>query len=232
MKRFILLFGVLGVCSTVNGLWAQGTKQGPKKDTVLIQKGKETFVQIKFDNGKMAEEGIWINQQKQGVWNTFHDNGFPESVTAYESGKKNGIEMKLGKDGYLEQMCYYTNDVLHGPFRLYFKGARIQKEQNFVNGLEDGKRQIYFKDGGIQEEGIWKNGKRECFTTNKRLSFKPGNIPRAFKAESGKSITIRGFYRPKGSMFKGRNQGNGKFLTPKENYKRRSFTKAASLKNK
>ena len=107
--------------------------------SVLIysEDGVEAYAYIYYDNGYLASEGNYINQQKDGLWKF------------YSSTNKD----------YLINEEYYSENLKNGSSVTYYTNKAIAEKRFFVYGKEDGERTKYYADGSLQMKAHYENGK-------------------------------------------------------------------------
>jgi antitoxin component YwqK of YwqJK toxin-antitoxin module len=116
-------------------LAAQGNYAGAKRDSVWIyysyrgqtvshrveyaagkHHGKE---QSFYPNGNVAEETVWENGVKNGMWKQFFENGQIKSTCAYAAGKLEGRFAAYFPDGAKEIEGVYRNGVPDGEWKHF-----------------------------------------------------------------------------------------------------------------
>lgn len=122
------------------------------------------FMQIKKD-GVVWMEGNMHNNIKEGVWTMFWTTGYPQTMTTYVNGKKDGLEMRLIEEGSLDYIQYYKNDLLEGPRRTFHIRGPKYEETYYSEGKKNGKYTKWYKTAVKQEEGGYANDLRDGKTT-------------------------------------------------------------------
>ena len=122
----------------------------PGSDAKLVTK--------KSADGKMLEQGVVRNSQKDGSWTVFHDNESIKSITGYINGVLNGAHLEFNKRGQLVKRVEYLNNQFHGLYGEY-KYGRPLKEINYVEGVQEGTFRIWNDMGKMTQKGNNSNGK-------------------------------------------------------------------------
>ncbi len=150
------------------------------------------------DGKTIVSSGDYINNQENGVFRNWFDNGQLRQELTWEKGKREGPLRAYNSDGTVHKIGTYSNDFLEGYYVQYLDGG-IKDKGNYDKGNKIGEWQInyprkniynlYFFDYRTQEE-IYRGqttsyqGKRpisfeEYVSLNaKDPNFKPANLKR------------------------------------------------------
>jgi antitoxin component YwqK of YwqJK toxin-antitoxin module len=98
-------------------------------------------------NGKVIEEGNYVNNEKEGEWTI--QNSSEKITQNYSKGKLNGASKKYNND-VLVETGQFMNGLMTGVWKFYYLNGKIKGEGSFTNG-----------DGGNsgKASGIPKNGR-------------------------------------------------------------------------
>jgi antitoxin component YwqK of YwqJK toxin-antitoxin module len=154
--KMILLFCVLFQSNTI---FAQPF------DTIRVNQGDGFELLQIMGNNNIIAEGLMKNKLKEGTWNSYWETGFPQEITTFHKGKKNGFYIKTGADGFIEKMIAYKDDELNGPSRIYNKGAFIMEEIYYVRNKKNGSYIKWYINGIKQEQCNYLNDARDGLTT-------------------------------------------------------------------
>ncbi|MCZ6522144.1 MAG: hypothetical protein O6848_11675 [Bacteroidetes bacterium] len=118
------------------------------------------MVKITINNsqGNITGQGDYNMGFREGTWTEFHPNGFPQFITSYVNGRKQGLWMSLDNRGQLLERAYFHEDNLHGNYIKYNR-TRIKEERYYVNGALEGPLKKYYDNGNLMEESIYSGGK-------------------------------------------------------------------------
>ncbi|MBL0315420.1 MAG: toxin-antitoxin system YwqK family antitoxin [Flavobacteriales bacterium] len=130
-----------------------------------------------------VEEGIYLDNRKNGLWKKYWPNGKTRSEINYDHGKPQGEYKLYYENGKLEEHSIWTNSKNTGAFKRYYDNGnpqqdflfaengkrnglqkyyhdngKIAMEVNIVNGQESGIMRRYNTDGSLAEEKTFENG--------------------------------------------------------------------------
>lgn len=97
------------------------------------------------------------NNQKQGWWKVFNDDG---KYKGYEANQ-------LVEEGE------YLNNKKTGVWTKYYPNGNKKHELTFANNIANGYAKIYYRSGQLQEEGIWKMNR---WSGQYKYYFENGNL--------------------------------------------------------
>ena len=100
----------------------------------------------RYENGKIKEEGTYLNNKKDGLW-TFHSYNGKEEIT-FSNDVKDGPFKKIKGDIIVEQGTY-SNDLMTGEWIFRWDNGNLKGQGNYIDG--DG--------GNLGSTGIPKNGR-------------------------------------------------------------------------
>lgn len=98
---------------------------------------------------------------KNGIFKKYYDNGNLWGEETYKDGKLNGSTREFYKSGGLRGEWLYVDDELNGLGRTYYKTGQLQSETNYKNDKEDGITREYHKNGKLSMEVRFKKGKAD-----------------------------------------------------------------------
>lgn len=120
----------------------------------------------KFVNGKIIEQGSYVNNEKEGEWTTLSAS---EKITQnYAKGKLNGAYIKYNNDILVER-GQYLDGIKSGEWEKYTNDGKLISQSVFLNDNLNGVFKKYnirrtldpniFEGGNvISEEGFYLNG--------------------------------------------------------------------------
>jgi len=82
-------------------------------------------------NKKVIEQGMYLNNQQQGVWKYWGSDGKLTKVANYNNGLLNNKLVRYNENGHKWKVWSYNKGVLHGPYVEYF-GSR--KPRVYISG--------------------------------------------------------------------------------------------------
>lgn len=139
-----------------------GNAAGLKLDEFEIHDlpGSDSKRAIKPDaSGKILEEGILLNGQRNGTWVVYQqDRDIPRSIANYVGGQLNGPYFEYSPYGQTDLMCSYRNNLLEGRF-VRLKNIRKSEEGFYKNGKLEGVYRKFFEGKDqVQQEANYKDG--------------------------------------------------------------------------
>jgi len=149
---FVVAFSVAQ--TTANQTDANGKKQGLWEE--------------KSPSGKSI--GSYIDNQKDGCWTGYANDGKLIRVENFKNGIREGIAIDIDQRGYLVSEMYYVNNMLEGTAKKFFYGTNPASTIDYLHGKMNGKKKIYYENsaGKIMEESEYKddlkNGASNFFT--------------------------------------------------------------------
>ncbi len=90
-----------------------------------------------FPDGKLKDEGKFINNQKEGKWTFYFENGKTEQYGMYTNGKESG------------------------EWKWFYHGGQIWKEEEYMNGKEEGLIKEYDTAGNVLVQGNYYDGEKD-----------------------------------------------------------------------
>ena len=114
------------------------------------------------NSGNVVSEGI-IDEKgtKKGSWKDFYENGKLKDEGKYLNSKRTGNWTFYNKNGKIEQDGNYRNGKINGPWKWYFDSGKLRREENYFNGNEDGQSVEYSDSGKVIVQGEYINGEKE-----------------------------------------------------------------------
>lgn len=79
---------------------------------------------------KMAG-GLDKDENRHGIWESFFENGTPNSTVYYLNGKKNGHTIVHHPNGKVYYIGEYSNDERVGHWKFYNEEGELVKEEHF-----------------------------------------------------------------------------------------------------
>ncbi len=125
------------------------TSCSEKRNRKEIKQVQNEIREIKkdfWDNGKLASEGIYINNIANGNMKWYHENGYLAGEGEMVNDKRNGLWKVYNKEnGKLSAEGNFTDDNKNGDWKLYNDKGTLCKIQFWKNNKL------------IKEEEIFKN---------------------------------------------------------------------------
>ncbi len=115
---------------------------------------EDDYMKIYWCNGKMKEEGPFIDGIKSGHWKFYDYNGKIYSEGPYPNGIRNGQwKHYYTISGYLKSEGNYINDLREGHWKKYnHLTGNLSYEGPYLNGSKHGNWKWYYPDNPDQLE--------------------------------------------------------------------------------
>lgn len=138
-------------------------KDGTVKSRMNYLPDRKT-VEVKhyYANGKLAAEGRYYIQKKDGEWRyySFYED-FLSYREQYNHGVKEGESIKYYPDGKVAEVLNWENGQKHGKWLQYFPDGGPKLEAHYVKNKLNGPFVVYHLNGKKEIEGIYKNDLRD-----------------------------------------------------------------------
>jgi len=179
---------------TINKIDTEGKKQGK---WIIFGRHKPGTC---YQPEQKVEEGMYIDNKKNGLWIEYYCNGNLKGKIQYVNGRpdgyciiyhENGKIMEEGQwssklnrwvgkyrlyyeNGQVQHEFYYNqNGKREGPARYYYENGQLAIEGNFVNGQETGVFREYYENGDLKAEKTFNNGQVDVASIKEYQPKKP-----------------------------------------------------------
>ena len=106
MKNSLVIAALLMMFTALN---AQSVSSSVEKEIVLEKVDKNAEMAFVYQNGVLIEKGLLVNGKREGVWQSFNENGTLATEASFSKGLKNGVwNIYDGAD--LKYVLHYQND--------------------------------------------------------------------------------------------------------------------------
>lgn len=128
--------------------------------------GKRVDALLYYENGNIAATGIYLNTEKDSVWNYFsyYDNTLALKES-YRKGKRNGPMIYYYSSGNVSEQIEWNDDVRHGQWVQYFNDNTVKLKATYVNGKLEGNFLVNQEDGKPYVNGTYLNNQRHGLWT-------------------------------------------------------------------
>lgn len=141
---------------TINIIDANGLKVGK-----WIVFGKDVS-KPDYSPEQIVEEGVYVNNKKEGLWISYYPNGMKKSEITYKNGRPNGPYKLYYENGVVQEEGTWGGNKNTGSFKRYYPSGKVQQEFNFNEaGKREGIQKYYYENGQVMIEGEWKDGKEQ-----------------------------------------------------------------------
>ncbi|PZX12844.1 antitoxin component YwqK of YwqJK toxin-antitoxin module [Breznakibacter xylanolyticus] len=112
-----------------------------------------------FRNGKASELIFWKNDQKNGVWEQYHEVGGLKLRSQHVNGNIHGKYETFYSDGKPEIVGQYVNGLEHGKWRFYFQSGKLDYELDYDMGRLKNKEVLEKREKELFDEFERNKGK-------------------------------------------------------------------------
>jgi antitoxin component YwqK of YwqJK toxin-antitoxin module len=122
--------------------------------------GQRSVARLYYKNGKLAAEGLYVNQMKDSVWTYFSE--FDASVRIrepYQEGKLDGVVRSYYASGEISEEVEWSQNVKEGSWKQYFKNGTTRLSAKHKNGLLEGSYEVFLSNNTIQIRGMYRENR-------------------------------------------------------------------------
>jgi antitoxin component YwqK of YwqJK toxin-antitoxin module len=112
------------------------------------------------ETGKKMAEGIFLNEQKAGMWKYFSENRVVAEEN-FEKGIKNGKARKFYDTGEVCEETNWVDGKQEGSYQVFFKNGKPFFQCKMSNNQRNGLCLSYFDNGRLEMEAAYKNNLRD-----------------------------------------------------------------------
>ncbi|MBL7111681.1 MAG: hypothetical protein ISS19_07045 [Bacteroidales bacterium] len=129
---------------------------GKMADIEYPADGITSYATLYYQNGSLAAEGKFINQEKDSLWKyySYYSNSLSYEET-YASGKKHGVSKVYYDNGQVAQAIMWKNDLKHGPWKQFYEDSSVRLVSQHENDEMEGKYQVFNNDGTLIIDGAY-----------------------------------------------------------------------------
>lgn len=143
-----------------DGLYLRINSKGDTLEKVHYQDGNiEGQRVLYYSNGQVSIVENYINNQYNGPYQSFYEDGAPKQLGAFKDGQFDGELKTYYKEpaGRLKESVFMKNGVEDGTFKQYYPDGRTEAEGSYTNGLREGSFKEYHPNGNMSAEGNYLN---------------------------------------------------------------------------
>ncbi|MEY8847628.1 hypothetical protein AB9K26_02370 [Psychroserpens sp. XS_ASV72] len=114
-----------------------------------------------YKNGNLRIEGVYKNDQKQGLWKEYDENGNIVYVYNINRGELDGESKEYQPDGKIKKTEFFKNNLLHGESIVYFyddetRRLKAKVFSNYIDGKLNGVTKLIYIDEDNNESVLSK----------------------------------------------------------------------------
>jgi antitoxin component YwqK of YwqJK toxin-antitoxin module len=132
---------------------------GNLKSISLFLNGTHKVKTTLYDEtGKKSAEGLFVDQQKDGIWNYYSANNYKIKEESYKNGVKDGSwKTYSAQTGILLEEETYSDGVLNGVKKTYYTDGELNTSLQYINGKMNGVVEAYHPDNILLLRGMYHN---------------------------------------------------------------------------
>lgn len=117
---------------------------------------------VNFDNGKIKEEGNYIEGKKEGLWKSYYDNGNKQNEIIYVKNRPNGYAKFYYENGKISEEGLWKINKWVGEYKMYHQNGQLSYDWKYSEkGKRTGVQKYYHPNGKLMIEGKWNEGKED-----------------------------------------------------------------------
>ena len=161
-EEFDLSFPVFQITFKDNlpdGLMEEFYTNGQIKKLVNFSRGKLNGEFFEFsESGEVLLSGQYIDDFKEGDWNSYYHDGSKKSEYFYLKNLLQGTTKNYFPNGNLAETIPFEEGKLQGTYQAFFPNGNLQKSVEFANDQENGAYERFYEDGQPEIIGSFAKG--------------------------------------------------------------------------
>ena len=131
------------------------------------------------EQGVLVSEHHYENGKNHGTWKTFFTDGTVAESENWKNGEKNGKLERFYPDGSIYMIAHYKDDLLNGEYKLFFPDGKSMLTGKYSDNLNEGEWIYYTDEGQIQKIVVYEIGvitEEKVFieTDDEAIPLRPG----------------------------------------------------------
>ena len=98
------------------------------------------------------------NDNRQGLWGIYYDNGQLKSKGLYKDGNRDGIWEYYDENGQLFSKGLYKDNIKTGIWESYWNNGQLNVISSFIDNKLNEKYKSYYENGQLKEKCYYTNG--------------------------------------------------------------------------
>lgn len=125
-----------------------------------INNHKQGYWVICFKNtDKILEEGRFKDNNREGIWKQYFDDGSISSEITYTHDETEGPAKIYYPNGRIAEQGYWKKDTWVGVYKSYYKNGKLNYLWNFCeDGTRSGVQEYFYENGKKMISGQWIHG--------------------------------------------------------------------------
>ena len=129
------------------------------KEIPMIPLENETGKVVSYyDNGQIAREYEYKNENLIGKYTSYHYDGTFQNVRNFVADEREGLSTYYYPNGSIKRETEYLNGSKHGIEKCYYENKQIKEEIQYLNGSKHGAAVYYNEVGNMVKKELYFNG--------------------------------------------------------------------------
>lgn len=111
-----------------------------------------------YDNGCVSAEGPFRDDQKEGEWRYYYEDGTLKQVLKFDKGKLNGSAETFHENGIIDQELTFADGEKSGAFQKFYLTGRLYEKGSYSNDFYEGKVNYFFPNEVLEYDTQYKSG--------------------------------------------------------------------------
>lgn len=111
-----------------------------------------------YKNGNLKTKGIFTNNLKENIWETFYENNKISNTSTYKNNTLHGNYIDYKRNGNIETGSY-NNGEKNALWSYTNEQNQLTKTVSYSKGLREGKTTLYHANGNKKEVKLFKANK-------------------------------------------------------------------------
>ena len=116
---------------------------------------KNGTIKAYFEDGKIYEEGGFVDGVLHGTRKIYFENGQVNSLEEYDYGVITGKFVEYFPSGNIKFTGHYSDGAMNGPWYFYYDSDQLKEMVTFVNNEENGPFKEFYKNGKKKAKGAY-----------------------------------------------------------------------------
>lgn len=144
------------------------------------------------DRLKIKSEGLFVNNNKEGIWISYYENGTRKNEITYKKNRPIGMARFYYENGHIKEEGNWLIKHWIGSYKYFHENGNLSYEFFFdAEGQRTGEQFYYYDSGELKITGKWEDGKKTGLLTEYYVDgsvkiekrFSDGKIEEAKTAE-------------------------------------------------
>ena len=117
---------------------------------------------VNYDNGKVKDEGFYVNGKKEGLWKSYYEDGKKQNEIIFKNNRPNGYAKFYFENGNISEEGLWKINKWVGEYKMYHQNGELSYDWKYSEkGKRTGEQKYFHSNGKIMIEGKWNEGKED-----------------------------------------------------------------------